>query len=248
MYDVYTGFMKATKQLVNGIFVYTRHSADCKYKADATYVKCDCPKWTQHQLGGKQIRESAKTRSFSQAKIAAEKKAKELSGEVTVAPGRTTVEQAIQNWLAHRAHEGKKNAKARLMGDKLLAFCQDHQIVFLSAITRSHLNAFKLTLPFQSGDSNSLRVHLSILGGLFRWAVEEDGSLAVNPFPRFKIKFETPEIKPPSTAEVNRVLAVESVRVFASPDALVRDGHLGRGNIKAFSAGRKSDHQQQGED
>jgi integrase len=109
-----------------------------------------------------------------------------------------------------------RNEKAKLMSGKLVAFCQEHGIVFMSAITRSHLSAFKLTLKFKSGNSNSLRVHLTILGGLFRWAVDEGGILAANPFPKFKIKFQPEEIVPPTTAEVNRVLALESVRSFAS--------------------------------
>ena len=55
-----------------------------------------------------------------------------------------------------------------------------------------------------------------MLGGFFRWAVDEAGYLAVNPMPRFKLTFEPREVVPPTPEEVGRVLAIESVRLFAS--------------------------------
>jgi integrase len=206
----------ANKQIAaGGIRVYSRHSASCH--RDAAYLKCKCPKWIQFQLAGKQVRESAETRSFSRAVKVAEDKAKELSGEATeITPEHITVEQAVQNWLAHRTQDGKKNEKARLVSDKLTAYCYEENISFLSSITRGDINALKLTLPFRSGNSNSLRAHLSILGGFFRWATDEAGYLTANPFPKFKIEFQPAEIVPPTASEINRVLAIESVRLFGS--------------------------------
>ena len=55
--------MRPTKQLVNGIRVYSRHSHNCKKQS--WEIKCDCPKWIQYQSMGEQKRESAQTRSFS---------------------------------------------------------------------------------------------------------------------------------------------------------------------------------------
>ena len=206
--------MRATKQLVNGIRVYSRHSSDCN--RDAANVKCECPKWIQYQLGKKQIRESANTRYFAQAVKFAEKKSRELSGEVTATPKGVTVEQAVADWLKHRAQDGMQNAKARLMTDKLKVFCSQQGIVLLSTITRAHLNAFKLTLPFRSGNSNSMRTHLSVLGAFFTWAVDEGGILTANPFPRFKLEFTPKKVAPPEDKEIARVLANPSVRLFAS--------------------------------
>jgi integrase len=102
------------------------------------------------------------------------------------------------------------------MSDRLIAFCKDRQIVSLAAITKTNLSDFKLTLKLKSGNSNSLRISLSVLGGLFRWATEEAGYLNANPFPKFKLQFTPKEVIPPTTEEVNRILADESVRLFAS--------------------------------
>ena len=127
-----------------------------------------------------------------------------------------TVQEAASNWLLHRTQAGMQNRKAKLMSEKLLAFCKSPVYFSLSQITRAHLSDFKLGLTFRSGDSNSLRVHLSVLGGMFRWCVEEAGYLSVNPFPKFKLKFDKPEVVIPTTEEVSRVLAYEPTRLFAS--------------------------------
>jgi integrase len=196
-----------------GIRVYSRHSDNCN--RNSAHVKCDCPKWLQYQVDGRQVRESAKTRSFTQAVIAAEKKAKELSGEVPVTASKVTVEQAVKDWLAFRAQEGMNSEKPRLMSGRLLAFCKEKGITFLSGITAAHLTALRATLPYRTTTSSSLKIHWSVLGGFFGWSVTA-GHLTANPMPKFKTKFKKPPVVPPTTAEVNRVLAVESVRVFAS--------------------------------
>ena len=77
------------------------------------------------------------------------------------------------------------------MSDRLIAFCKDRQIVSLASITKTHLAEFKLSLDLRSGDSNRLRISLSVIGGLFRWATEEAGYLSANPFPRFKLQIHT---------------------------------------------------------
>jgi integrase len=206
--------MKAVKQLVNGIRVYSRHSAGCA--RDAANVKCECPKWIQFQLGGKQIREATGTRSFTQAVKVAEKKARELSGEGPVA-SKITIEQAAQNWLTHRTQEGIDNGRAKNMTDRLVVFCKERRITSLSAITKTHLTDFKLTLDLKSGNSNSLRISLSVLGAFFRWATDEAGYLVGNPFPKFKLRFIPQEVVPPTTEEVARVLnAAKDVRILAS--------------------------------
>jgi hypothetical protein len=98
-----------------------------------------------------------------------------------------------------------------------MAFCKERGIVSLAAITKTHLSDFKLTLNLKSGNSNSLRISLSVLGGMFNWATE-NGYLPGNPFPRFKLKFKPEKVHPPSDEEILRVLEEASkteVRLFA---------------------------------
>jgi integrase len=205
--------MKANKQLASaqGIRLYRRHSADC----NRDDMKCRCPLWIQFQRGGKQVRESAKTRELEQAYVLVKKVERELKGEIPVTT-KISLAEAVEKWLRHREQEGIGNERAKNMSDRLIAFCKDRQIVSLAAITKTHLTEFKLTLNLRSGDSNSLRIALSVLGGLFRWATDEAGYLNANPFPKFKLRFDPREVIPPTAEEVSRVLADESVRVFAS--------------------------------
>ena len=209
--------MKANKQLASaqGIRLFRRHSQDCD--KDPNYMKCGCALWIQFQRGGKQVRESAKTRDLEQAMALVKKVERELKGEIPVTT-KISVEEAVQKWLKHREQEGINNNRAKNMADRLIAFCKDRKIVSLASITKTHLSDFKLTLSdLRSGDSNSLRISLSVIGGLFRWATEEAEYLSANPFPRFKnLRFTPREVIPPTDDEVKRVLADESVRVFAS--------------------------------
>jgi integrase len=205
--------MQANKQLASaeGIRLYRRHSADC----ERDDMKCRCPLWIQFQRGGKQVRESAKTRDLEQAMQLVKKVERELKGEIPVTT-KISVEEAITKWLKNREQDGTYNARAKNMSGRLLAFCKERGIVSLAAITRTHLSEFKLTLDLKSGDSNSLRIALSTVGAFFRWATDEAGYLNANPFPKFKLRFDPKEVTPPTTEEVNRILAVESVRLFAS--------------------------------
>ena len=53
--------------------VYTRHYALCT-ETDINYRRCRCPKWIQGILAdGRQIRTSARTRSWEKAEINARK-------------------------------------------------------------------------------------------------------------------------------------------------------------------------------
>jgi integrase len=203
------------KQIVAGsdVRIYRRHSADCD--KNPAYLKCDCPLWVQFQRGGKQLRESAKTRDLQVALVLVKKITAELKGEVPVTT-KITVKDALDKWLAHREQENIGNQRARGLAKRLLAYCSDHHIVSLASITREHLSDFKLTLNFRSGNSNSLRVALSTIGAFFVWAVEEAGLLTANPFPKFSIRFKPAEVVPPTDEEVTRILAIPRTRLFAS--------------------------------
>jgi integrase len=50
-----------------GLFVYTRHTADCAKNSDRFWKRCHCPKWIRGVLDGAAVRESADTRSWEKA-------------------------------------------------------------------------------------------------------------------------------------------------------------------------------------
>lgn len=197
------------KMRVGGVRVYTRHSANCKHRKDATHAACDCPKWFQYQLDKKQVREPAGTRSFEQAKKFA---ADRDWGEAPAAkPGVATVEQAVQDWLAFRAVEGKGNRKAKFVGQKLVDWCRDNGIVYLREITTNHTTQFFMLMSEvyaskTSKTSNSLRVHWSLVKAFFQWVIEEK-LISESPLARRAIRFQKSEVVVPTAEEIQKALA-----------------------------------------
>jgi hypothetical protein len=47
--------------------VFSRHSGDCKYAADRTFRRCNCPKWIGGQVNRAYFRKSAGTRQWNEA-------------------------------------------------------------------------------------------------------------------------------------------------------------------------------------
>jgi hypothetical protein len=68
------------------------------------------------------------------------------------------------------------------MGDKLVEWCKKNDVLLLSAITPDQAIRFRMSLPFRTGDSSSLSVHWSVMGGFFNWAVGM-GYIPANPIP-----------------------------------------------------------------
>jgi integrase len=204
---------KLGKQIIGACRVYSRHSEECTKKSDASYLKCDCPKWLQWRVDGRTFREAANTRSFAGVQRAAELKTKELSGEVVNAsPEVKSVEAAIQEWLAFRTTNGLNNDRTKLLGNKLVAWCKANRISFLHQLTSDKVLAFRNSLPYKTATSSSLKIHWAVMSGFFGWAHGIE-LIAKNPVPntrvhpQFKIRFKKPEVVPPTTAEVNSVIA-----------------------------------------
>jgi hypothetical protein len=98
------------------------------------------------------------------------------------------------------------------MGDKLVEWCKKNDVLLLSATTPDQAIKFRMSLPFRTGDSSSLSVHWSVIGGFFNWAVGM-GYIPANPIPstrqnpQFRIRYEKPEVVPPTKKQVEKVLA-----------------------------------------
>jgi integrase len=202
-----------SKQIIGEVRVYSRHSEDCTRREDASYLKCDCPKWMQWREGGKTRRESANTRSFAGVKLAAELKTKELHGEPTpVAPAvqAMSIDAAIQDWLRFRELNGLGNDKPKLMGGKLAAWCKENGIAFLHQLTSDKVMQFRNSLPYKTKTSSSLKIHWAIMCNFFGWAhgiklIAENPAPNTRLFPQFRIRFKKAEVRPPTAKEVARV-------------------------------------------
>jgi integrase len=172
------------------------------------------------KLTNPQTKWSLGTRSWSEAQSETGKLEKRLKdfAEGKVVPKGITVEGALREWYEFRDQNGWDNTKAKLMGDKLVEWCEKSNILLLSALTTDKLIKWRLTLPFRSGDSSSLSVHWSVIGGFFSWAagmVYVEKSPMPNPkiHPQFRIRYKKAEVKPPTKKQVEKILATATGQV-----------------------------------
>jgi len=215
------------------ITIYRRHSAHCPQKADRYAPRCGCPlsgqfNWPQSttNLDGKTLNHgqnkwSLNARIWSEAQQNATNLKNDLDGMLAGKPVRQksiTVEAAVQEWLAFRSKNGLTNTKPKFMGNKLVEWCKKNDVLLLSAITPDRAIKFRMLLPFRTGDSSSLSVHWSVIGGFFNWAVGM-GYIPASPIPntrqnqQFRIRYEKPEVVPPTKRQVEEVLVSTTGRV-----------------------------------
>jgi integrase len=202
------------KQLIGDVRVYSRHSEDCSHNKDASYLKCQCPKWMQWQQDGKPRQVSAKTRSFAGVKEAAERQTRILRGEVlTPKPGKSpTIEQTVKDWLEFREKNGLGNEKPELMGRKLKEWADAEGLAYMHELTSERVMRFRNSLPYKTRTSGSLKIHWSVMCSFFGWAHGTE-LIAKNPVPntklhpQFRIKYKTPEVIVPTAKQVEKVLA-----------------------------------------
>ena len=207
--------------------IFRRHSVDCPDKADRYGSRCGCPLWGEfnwHQaqttLDGKRLRQgqnkwTLKTRTKAEALRHAAKLENDLEALLEGKPVRQksiTVEAAVQEWLTFRSKNGLTNTKPKFMGDMLVNWCKKNDVLPLSAITPDQAIKFRMSLPFRTGDSSSLSVHWSVIGGFFNWAVgmgyiEKTPILSGRQNKQFAIPFRKKEVVPPTKEGVEKVLA-----------------------------------------
>jgi len=139
------------------VIVYKRHSADCEHREDKNYRRCRCAVWHEWNVNGKQVRKTAKTRSWE----IGEKKARQieeqhLSAELGEAPApgaAKRVDEAIKLFLeSKRGEDLSANTlyKYALTLDRLGKFCEAEGIWHAKDITLSHLTSWRAKWTFDS--------------------------------------------------------------------------------------------------
>ncbi len=53
------------------------------------------------------------------------------------------------------------------MGQKLIDWCEKNEIQLVTATTTDRVMKFRMSLPFRTGDSSSLKVHWAVINGFF---------------------------------------------------------------------------------
>ncbi len=204
--------------------VWRRHNRDNCESTNRYDPRCGCPlhvefvwKGDPGVFEGKKLnyqnKWSLETRSWSEAQSRVkdlEKRLKDFA-EGKVVPKGMTVEAALKEWYKFRDQNALGNTKAKQMGSRLVAWCEENNILLLAAFTTDKAIKWRLTLPHRSGDSSSLSVHWSVISGFFSWAAGM-GYIEKSPIPnpktnpQFRIRFEKAEVKPPTKKQVEKIL------------------------------------------
>jgi integrase len=212
--------------------IHRRHNREKCHSKNPYDPRCRCPLWVQFgwkranaifegkKLTSPQTKWSLGTRSWSEA----QSKKKELEERLRdfvdgkVVPKGVTVKAALQEWYEFRDQDGLDNTKAKLMGCKLVDWCENNNVLLLTALTTDKIIKWRLTLPFRSGDSSSLSVHWSVISGFFSWSAGM-GYIEKSPIPnpkinpQFRIRYEKAEVVPPTKKQVEKILAAAKGRV-----------------------------------
>src|SRR5438270_4565244 len=97
------------------VTIFVRHSADCRFRGDEFHKTCKCRKHLRWSYGGRQYRQSARTRSWAIAeqtkkKIEAQFEmpgSRQPSGAVRVQEEtRNTIERAIELFISDKRSAG----------------------------------------------------------------------------------------------------------------------------------------------
>ena len=202
--------------MIPSITIYVRHAADCPHAEEETWKRCNCRKHLRWTWEGKQLRRSAKTRSWAAAERA--KRALEMQYETALAgePAKddepVTIEQAVAAFLADKTGAQAADntiSKYKLTLSRLQAFSTAQGLFFVREITLEHLSTWRATWSRYYGSSFALRNNQSRLRAFFRYC-ENARWIAFNParpLSAIKIRDEDYEVNPFTEAQVKKIIS-----------------------------------------
>ena len=160
------------------ILVYTRHPITCRKQDDRYCRTCDCPKWHQYQHNGRQVRESAKTRSWETASKKAREKEHNLEfGLPLEKPKHKTKTDAVDRYLESKKAGGLGDSaytKQSGLLKRMDAWFQSQGILYLKDVTADLRSDCRGKWEFKKYDdgqlSESWKVHWAIVKSFFTHA------------------------------------------------------------------------------
>jgi integrase len=180
--------------LLMGVFVYARHTTDCPKRADRFWRRCRCPKWLRGTVAGREVRCSAKTRSWEKAEIAARsienedasKSPIETDGPKNpIEPQRVTIRGAVEAFLddeqGRHLRRGTTGQSQTLLNTQLLDWARECGLDYLDELTAPVLAKFRAhwSKDLGNGQNTARRKH-ERLCGFFHFCIRNEW-LAKNP-------------------------------------------------------------------
>lgn len=149
--------------------VYTRHYAPCT-QTDINYRRCRCPKWIQGGLAdGRQIRTSARTRSWEKAEINARKMEDIADPNKPAVKARVRISDAIECFRddersRHLSKHSQKKSEF-FLERQLKKWAAGQGFAFLDQLTAAELTRFRA--QWGNGSATTRRKHERLVA--FLW-------------------------------------------------------------------------------
>jgi integrase/recombinase XerD len=172
--------------VIPSIAIFVRHTKKCKYRGDESHKSCRCPKHLRWSHGRQQVRQSAKTRSWTAAedvkrKLEAKFEAADPSkpvGVVTVETSTsTTIEKAIQSFVSDKRTQGVSDGvlgKYELELGRLESFAAGKSRYFPAELSKELLTEFRATWNRHYLSSNTRIKVQERLRGFLRYCYDAE--------------------------------------------------------------------------
>ena len=170
--------------VIMGLFVYSRHTADCAHREDRFWHRCRCPKWIRGVLRGKEIRKSAKTRSWERPEEKIRRLEQRAHSAERKAEHQVTIREAVEDFLEDECSRHLANTTTRqsktLLEQQLLPWAAQQSLRFLDELTAHILSKFRATWTNAGNNANTARRKHQRLSG-FLWFCVRNEWLEKNP-------------------------------------------------------------------
>lgn len=191
------------------VAIFVRHSADCKYRDDETWKRCDCRKHFRWTRNGKQFRRKAGTRSWSEAEKLKRALEDQLAGREPKAEDRVQdLQSAIDGFMKVRKLSGTSEAGCavyKTLLDRLLKHAQASGIFTVQRLTAELLTDFMSTWTEFYKSTWTQSVQRKYLKSFLRFCYQSQWLVRLPVLPLIKVT--EPETLPLTDEEYARLLS-----------------------------------------
>jgi integrase/recombinase XerD len=189
------------------ITIFVRHSAGCKYAGDEFAKRCQCRKHFRWTSNGRQYRETAGTRSWTEAETIKRERADQLEGRATPDQSKKDVRDAVGLFIQDKTSQGVTPGvlkKYTLELSRLVAFCERSRVYTVQGITRELLTKYCATWNTLYPSSYTRSKVRERCRSFLRYCYEAQWLERVPTMP--KVKVDEPPTMPLSEGEYARLL------------------------------------------
>jgi integrase/recombinase XerD len=190
------------------ITIFVRHAAGCKNAGDEFAKRCNCRKHFRWSANGKQHRQMAGTRSWTEAEGLKRDLENQLAGGLRSVDPSRGIQSCIDTFLKDKRVQGISDGvlkKYTLELDRLARYCERHGVFTIQGIERELLTDFSATWKAQYPSSNTRSKVRERCRSFLRFCFEAQWIPRVPSMP--KIRVDEPPTLPLTDDEYARLLA-----------------------------------------